>query len=154
MHAGTALPGNGAAMDGRVSIEKGLDCILGRSRCHWSEVLASKLRPISAAADAGVSAQPYLSSEHDCSVVGNKLLTICTVLCDDGISRLSRGTVGLVAGTVTIVNLEQTLTNRVGTEVAHTVASPANGGGGTGMSHHPRMGEDLLDGDPGSGTRV
>ena len=42
IHTGTALPWDRTSMDGRMSVEKRLDCSLRSSWSHWSEILAAE----------------------------------------------------------------------------------------------------------------
>ena len=87
MHACTALPGDGASVDGGMDVKKSPDCVMRSSWCHWSQVLASKLGSITATANTRVSAQSDLPPVHDCWIVGNEIVAIFAVLGDDGITR-------------------------------------------------------------------
>ena len=143
IHACTALPWDRASMEASANIEKILEgTVLRGSWCHWSEILTAKLGSISTTADTGVSTKSDLSPVHDSWVIGLKIVTILTMLGDDRITQpLCR--ICLVAWAIAAVDLEQTLTDHVSTEVADTISSLAEGGCGCSIDN-PRMGKDLL----------
>ena len=157
MHASTALPWDRAPVKTGVHIKKCLEnswtaVLLRGSWRHRSEILAAELRTVPTAADARVSAESDLSSVHDGWVIGDEIVTIFTVLGDDGISGSSCG-IGSVTWAVAVVDLEKTLSDQIGADVADTVSSLAEGVCGRGIDE-PRMGEDFLNGDPRFGAGI
>lgn len=83
---------------------------------------------------------------HDGWVVGYEIIAVLAVLGDDGIPH-SSCRICPVARAVAVVDLEKTLTNHVGTDVADTVSSLAEGGCGCSIDD-PWVGEDFLNGNP------
>lgn len=158
VHGSTALPWDRAPVKASVDVEKCLEgawCIvlLRGSWGHGGEILTAELRPISTAADTRVSAESDLSPVHDSRVVGYEIVAVLAVLGDDGITGSPYGIWHLVAWAVAVIDLEEALTDHVGTDVADTVSSLAEGGCGCSVDD-PWVGEDFLNCDPCCGTGI